>query len=293
MYKKKFEIKEHSGAVFSLTKDENYIYSASADKFVTRWNPNTGEQDSFAIKCETSIYKINHLKNKSILVIGTSSGDIHIIDTKIKNEIKFIKYHKVPIFEIQFDEVDNRMYVGDADGNLSVWNTIDWSLLLNLPFECGKIRSILILKKLNKVIFGAQDGKIRVLNNTNFNQEFVFDAHVNGCLTLSYSELKKNVLFSAGKDGNIKVWWLDGFKEVFVFPAHKESIYKLVVTKNTLISISRDKTSKVWDISNLDFLIKLDRKLGGHSHSVNDILLFDAYLITAGDDKRIIFWQPD
>jgi WD40 repeat protein len=292
MYKKKFEIKEHSGAVFSLTKDENYIYSASADKFVTRWNPNSGEQDSFAIKCESSIYKINHFQNKEILVVGTSLGDIHIIDTEIKAEIKFIKYHKVAIFEIQFDELDNKMYVGDADGNFSVWNTIDWSLLLNLPFECGKIRSILVLKEFNKLIFGAQDGKIRVLNKTNFNQEFVFDAHVNGCLTLFYSEFKKNVLFSAGKDGNIKAWRIDNFKEVFTFPAHKESIYKLVVINNKLISISRDKTTKLWDTSNLDFLFKLDRRFGGHSHSVNDILVFDTNIITASDDKRIIFWQP-
>lgn len=293
MYKKKFEIKEHLGAVFSLTSDQNFIYSASADKFVTRWDPNTGRQDSFAIKCESSVYKINFFSLKDNLIIGSSIGDIHVINTKNKSEEKYIKYHKSAIFEIQFDELNNRMYVGDADGTLSVWNTNDWSLLLTLPFDGGKIRSILVLNEYSKVIIGSQDGKIRVLDNKYYNLEFIFDAHDKGCLALAYSNLKQNVLFSAGKDGFIRTWTLNNFKEIFMLPAHKDSIYKLSVAKNILISTSRDKTSKVWNISNLDFITKLDRKLGGHTHSVNDILVFNSHLISAGDDKRIICWEPN
>lgn len=290
MFVKKYEIKEHQGSIFCLTKDERFLYSASADKYVTRWNPQTGEQDSFAIKCDSSVYKIIHFKKKNILIIGTSLGDIHIIDTLNRYEIKFIKYHKVAIFEIQLDELNEKMFVGDADGNLSVWSTIDWSLLLNLPFDCGKIRTIEILELQNQVLIGSQDGKIRVLDKY-FNLISTFEAHEGGCLAICYSDLKNKVVFTSGKDGYLRVWQLYDYKEIVAIPAHNESIYNLQVLDKYLFSISRDKTIKIWNINTLDFISKIDRKSGGHSHSINDILIFNSNLITAGDDKRIICWE--
>ena len=290
MLKKKYQIKEHSGPVFCLTKDNDFIYSASADKYVTRWNPNTGEQDSFAIKCESSVYKIIHFFSKNILIIGTSIGELHIIDTLNKCELKFIKYHKVAIFEIRVDELNGKMYVGDADGNLSIWNIRDWSLLLNLPFDCGKIRAIHILNSHNQIIIGAQDGKIRVLDNF-YNLTSSFEAHKGGCLSICHSVLKNNILFTSGKDGFMKAWELKNYKGVMAIPAHKESIYNLKVKDNFLFSVSRDKSFKIWDLNSLDFISKIDRKSGGHSHSVNDILIFNSNIITAGDDKQIICWE--
>ena len=290
MFTKKYEIREHQGSIFCLTKDEKFLYSASADKYVTRWNPQTGKQDSFAIKCDSSIYKIIHFNKKNILIIGTSLGDIHIIDTLNRCEIKFIKYHKVAIFEIQLDELNEKMFIGDADGNLSVWSTVDWLLLLNLPFDCGKIRTIEILELQNQVLIGSQDGKIRVLDKY-FNLISTFDAHEGGCFAICFSDFKNKVVFTSGKDGYIRVWQLNNYKEIVAIPAHNESIYNLQELDNYLFSISRDKTIKIWNINTLDFISKIDRKSGGHSHSINDILIINSNLITAGDDKRIICWE--
>ena len=288
---KKYEIREHQGAIFSLTKDNSFIYSASADKYVTRWNPLTGIQDSFVIKCESSIYKIRHFEYKNILVLGTSKGDIHIINTENKSELKFIKFHNVAIFEIQIDEINNRMYIGDADGNLSVWSTNCWSLILSLPFDCGKIRSINFLGgDLSRLVIGAQDGNVRVLETNFYNLLSSFNSHNGGCLSLIESKFKNNILFSSGKDGFIRAWQIDTCKEIIAIPAHNESVYKIIEKNGLLYSISRDKTLKIWDINSLDFIYKIDRKIGGHTHSINDLLFFDDLLFTVGDDKRIICW---
>jgi F-box/WD-40 domain protein 7 len=292
IYTKKYEIREHQGAIFSLTKDNTFIYTASADRYVTRWNPFTGLQDTFVIKCESSIYKIIHFKHKNILVVGTSNGDIHIIDSENKSELKFIKFHNVAVFEIQIDEFNHRMYVGDADGNLSVWNTENWSLILNLPFDCGKIRAIDFLgEDSNKLVIGSQDGYVRVIETNYYNLITSFNTHNGGCLALSETEFKKNILFSSGKDGYIRAWKMDTCKEVIAIPAHNESIYKLFEKNGLLYSISRDKTLKIWDSNSLDFIFKIERKIGGHTHSINDLLFFDDLLFTVGDDKRIICWE--
>jgi WD40 repeat protein len=292
IFNKKYEIREHQGAIFSLTKDNTFIYTASADKFVTRWDPFTGKQDSFVIRCESSIYKIVHFKYKKNLVIGTSKGDIHIINTENKSELKFIKFHNVAIFEIQIDEINNRMYIGDADGNLSIWNTQNWTLILNLPFDCGKIRSINFLgEDLNRLVIGSQDGNVRVLETNFYNLFLTFKSHNGGCFALIESKQKNNILLSSGKDGFIKAWRIDDFKEIIAIPAHNESIYKIVERNGLLFSISRDKSLKIWDSNSLDFIFKLERRNGGHTHSINDLLFFDDLLFTVGDDKRIICWE--
>jgi hypothetical protein len=54
---------------------------------------------------ELLVYKINFFSLKDNLIIGSSIGDIHVINTKNKFEEKYIKYHKSAIFEIQFDEL--------------------------------------------------------------------------------------------------------------------------------------------------------------------------------------------
>ena len=71
-YHKQIEIREHSGAVYDVCFDGTYLYSASADKFVTRWNLETGQQDNFAIKFEQSPYAIDI--NGNLLIIGLANS---------------------------------------------------------------------------------------------------------------------------------------------------------------------------------------------------------------------------
>lgn len=48
----------HSGPIYDIDFDDQFVYSAAADRFVTRWNKSTGEQDAFAIRCEAVPFSI-------------------------------------------------------------------------------------------------------------------------------------------------------------------------------------------------------------------------------------------
>jgi WD40 repeat protein len=291
MFIKQNEIREHQGSVFTLADDSHFLYSAGADKFVTRWNIEEQLQDSFSIKSDYSIYKIAVISSLNLLVLGSSNGNIFVINTDTKKEEKFLDYHKSAIFEIQYDSNNNRLYVGDANGVLSVWDALSWKLLVTLPFDCGKIRSILIDDFDGKVYLGSQDGFVRVLDFNNFNLIKTFEAHTGGCLTISLHKEKSSVLFTSGKDGIIKCWDRLSCKLLLAIPAHNYGVYKLVSFDTFLISASRDKSIKVWNVNNMEILQKLTRKEGGHSHSVNDLVIYNDKLISCGDDKRIITWE--
>ena len=74
----------HSGQIFSIAFDGYFIYSASADKYITRWDIEKEEQDKFAIRLEKSPYSIALISDNKMLVVGLENGDLHIFDLHVK-----------------------------------------------------------------------------------------------------------------------------------------------------------------------------------------------------------------
>ena len=76
LFSKKCVLTGHAGAIYSLTFDGGFIYSAAADKYVTRWNLELGTQDKFAIKFSNSPYSICLFSNNSKLAVGLDNGNL-------------------------------------------------------------------------------------------------------------------------------------------------------------------------------------------------------------------------
>lgn len=291
--RKKITFEGHSGAVYSLQYDgNNFIYSASADKYVVRWDLATGEQDKFAIKLPATPYSIQLIDNTTKLVAGLSSGDVHIFDLEEKKEIKFFKFHQKGVFALAENSAKNQFYIADGEGKLSVWNTKTLELLLQLPFDCGKIRQITPSLDKSLIYLSCQDGKVRSLDTTYFNIVDEFHAHDDGVGTL----LETNeILITGGKDAHLKLWdkiTKTCFKSI---PAHNYMIYDLIqLNDQQIVSVSRDKTIKIWEIEEFSVLQRLNLKSGGHRHSVNRVVKIDkTTFATSSDDARIIVWEEN
>ncbi|MBL4862478.1 MAG: WD40 repeat domain-containing protein [Crocinitomicaceae bacterium] len=292
MFHKKQEIQGHAGAIYTCTCDHEYIYSGSADKFVTRWNLNDGTQDPFAIKFEQSVYALEICER--LLFVGLSDGSMHVFDLDKRVELKYFTQHTKAIFSIKYNPLKGQVYVGDADGNLSVWNRETLELMIYLPLDAGKIRNFAISPNGERFALSGQDGAIRLFEAEYFNEIATIDAHKGGATAVLFHPKNDGLLISGGKDAYLKLWSLEKNELLVEIPAHNFSIYGLVALNNGnhLASISRDKTIKIWKTEDLDFIQRLDFKVGGHRHSVNDIVkLDDVTFVTCGDDKRLIVWE--
>ncbi len=291
MISKLGEISGHSGAIYDLANYQNTVFSASADGFIVQWDVVQLEQKAFSIRCTTPPYSLAVIGNK--LWFGLSSGDLHIVDLPLKKELKFYQQHKSAIFSIVDIPQKNVVVAGDAMGNLSVWNSLDLSLLLFLPLNCGKIRKINVKKDGKLLVVHGQDEKIRIFETTNFNEIITLSGHENGAnCSLFYGD-EEETLLSGGKDGLLKIWDWQAEKLLKTIPAHNFAIYDLcLANRETIISASRDKSLKIWSTKDLEFMQKIELKTGGHKHSVNVItLLNDTEFVTASDDRKIIKWK--
>ena len=292
MFQKKLEISGHAGAIYCCLVSDGFLYSGSADHYLTRWNLSTGEQDKFAIKFEHSVYAIEMIENK-ILVVGLSSGDLHFFDIEERKEIKYFTQHKKAIFSIAYNQIKSQLYVTDAEGNLSVWNALDYSLMIYLPLDCGKVRRIAISQNGNEIALACQDGYIRIIETEYFNEIKTINAHKDGATSVLFQR-NGNLLISGGKDALIKVWdWNnESLKDTII--AHNYAVYDLIELDNgnSFTSASRDKKIKVWNSEDFSFIQRIELKNGGHKHSVNALAVVNQNeFVSCSDDKKLIVWK--
>lgn len=294
MVSKVREIVGHVASIYSIDGHKDLVYTASGDHFVARWNIESGLQDAFSIKAEKAVYALKLISTQTILAFGTNSGSIHVVDIENKKEIRHFVQHKSAVFCIQENEFKNQVYSTDADGNLAVWKKDTWDLLLFIPLDCGKIRSIAVSSNGEQIYLACQDGNIRIFETNGFNEIANFFAHENGTNSLAIFPTNSNFLISGGKDGYLRVWNLIDFSVQIEIPAHNFAVYQILFINEgkTIVTSSRDKSIKIWNARDCSFIQKIERKHYGHSHAVNDLWKKDEnHFVSVGDDKRIILWQ--
>lgn len=289
-FSKKNTITGHAGAIYSIQFDGQFIYSGSADKYVVRWSAATGEQDKFAIKMPATPYSIQLLADNTKLAIGLSSGHLHFVDLVDRKELKLYVLHQKGIYAMAENTAKKQLIVGDGDGLISIWNTETLELVIKMPFDCGKIRSIVVSEDGNLLFIGSQDGNLRVIETTHFNVLHDIFAHQDGVGSILLFD--ENLLITGGKDAHLKLWDRKSMTTFKSIPAHNFMIYDLLkLDEAHFISASRDKSIKIWDAANLNVLQKLELKSGGHRHSVNKLVrLKENSFASCSDDARILVW---
>ena len=293
-FRKQKEISGHASAVYTCVAKDNHLYSGSSDKFVARWLLDQGIQDKFAIRFEQSIYALE-LIGDATLAVGLADGGLHFFDLESRKELHYFTQHTAGIFSIKYNHKKHQIYVGDAEGNFSIWDD-QYKQLIYLPLNCGKIRSIAVSENGNQFALACQDETIRVFETEFFNELKTITAHENGATSVLFNPLDNNQIISGGKDALLKVWNLDSEECLKTVVAHTFAIYDIVSVESgqKIITASRDKNIKVWETEGLEFVKRLDFKEGGHRHSVNALAKIDEQTVAScSDDKRLIVWIED
>lgn len=290
MLTKVLEIEGHSGAIYSGMMINDTLFTAGADSYLVAWDYKIGKQLPFVVKNDVAIYSIQQIHNNFIL-LGDANGGFHIIDYAQKKEVKNYKQHRTSIFKIQVNNFRNHIYVSDSEGNVSVWSGENFNLLLFLPLAIGKIRSLELLNNGEILAIGAQDGYVRLFDTENFNEKSKNYIHVDG--VTSMLQMTEDLIFSGGKDAYLRLLNQDlSIKKAI--PAHNYAIYDIISINNGkhFLTASRDKSIKLWESKNQNFIQKITSKEGGHRHSVNKLVeLSETTFASMGDDKRIIIWN--
>lgn len=273
-------IRGHSGPIYDLALDNQFVYSSSSDRFVTRWNLETLQQDSFAVKLDSPAYCI--CLHHQTLFIGCNSGTVLAIDLETKKMLWELNRFGQPVFSLCWSANLDLLLVGDHNGNLYSINRSGQSAWY-FPLDSGKIRTI---TEFGTCFYtGSQDGKIRAFQTPSLNEVWTSKAHEGSIYTIVKTG---NGFLSGGLDGHVVQLSENGTIQKKI-PVHYQSVYAVIPFEGGYISCSKDKTIKVWT-SDWRILKKIDG-VGAHLKSVNVLLPVENGFITASDDKSIRIWN--
>ncbi len=296
--KKILELKGHAMAVYAVAqgREPHLVFTASADKFVAEWNLDTGMPEAFSVKVDTAAYSVKYIESKSLLLIGTSAGHLHVIDLHSKQEIRNLALHQKAIFDIAVNEENGQVISLSAEGLMAVWDSTDWSLVLQIPLGQFKLRQGRYNHDYSRFALVSGDGMLRIFETEFFNEIYTIKAHSDGANAVAWHPNGKQ-LITGGKDAYLRFWDVDNdYQKLKEIPAHNFAIYSIVFSPNGRFcaSASRDKTIKIWDANAFDMPLRIDRKSHqAHVNSVNSLYWspFNSILCSGSDDKALMLWQ--
>lgn len=289
--KRKGVIEGHSGAIYDVIYVKSSLFTSSADKFVAQWDSDALKQKDFTVRLENSAYNIAYSAETSILAIGTNNGGIHVVDVAKKEETRLLAQHKVSVFSLSHNPKKNHFYSGDREGVFCVWDDASFDLLLTYPLNCGKIRQISMDDKGELIAVCGQDGYMRIFETEYFNQITEFKAHENGVNCALFAD---DVLYTGGKDAHIRTWNWRKNEMILEVPAHNYAVYDLELMDNgkKLVSVSFDKTIKLWNADDISIIERIEYKNGGHQHAVNRVAKINEFqFASVGDDRKVMIWE--
>lgn len=295
--KKVAELTGHSGAVYALeqSETENCFYSGSSDKIVAKWNLETLTVEKFAANFPSIVYSLCFIKEKNVLLAGTSEGKIHVLDLMEKKERKILQNHIQPVFDIQYSSQHKIILSVGGEGILSMISLEDFTTIKIIKLCNEKLRAIDVYK--NEAAIACGDGIIRMIDLKTFKISSEFSAHKDSVYSVKFSKDGKYLL-SGGKDAHLNTWWIQDSRWQMEksIPAHNYAIYSIIFSPNGQLfaTASRDKTIKIWDAKTFEILLRINKEnFDGHINSINKLLWseYNNYLISTGDDRKIMVWE--
>ncbi len=242
----------------------------------------------------TSTIYTTHLINDELLAVGQRNGQIFFLDIPSKETLKNFQLTSEDVFSIT--SCKNQWLAATKSGELIIGDIPTLSIKEIFPLSTKSLRCLAITPNEKELAVGSSDHSIYIIDIERKKITYKISGSKNSVFTLGF--LSEDILLSGGRDAHLHIWKRGKNSEWKLkqsIPAHNFTINKIVYNKKKQLfaTASRDKTIKLWDAENYELLKVIERRKfnDGHTHSVNTLLWFQDYLISAGDDKKLFVWK--
>ncbi|RYG15037.1 MAG: WD40 repeat domain-containing protein [Chitinophagaceae bacterium] len=288
----------HQNPIYALANDEQNgnFYSAGNDKGVVEWSLNSMGFVKVKTPVQSSVYCLHSFNDK--LFIGERSGAFFVYDLDKQEVVIRVNAHTKPIFDSQVVKHKNELITASEDGTVAVWSLEDYSEIYRFQVSSDTVRCVAFSPDQKEVAFGCKDNIIRIYNLADYSKLKNLEGHSLGITSIAYHPTGK-YLISGSRDAQLKIWSVPNYELQQTIPAHMFGIYGIAFhpTLPYFATASQDKSIKLWDAENFKLykILSLEKGEFGHTHSINKIIWSKdgKYLISTGDDKKVMVWEME
>jgi len=286
----------HQNPVYALANSSHTdtFYSAGNDKGVVEWSLAAMAFVKVKMPVQSSVYYLHYHNNQ--LFIGERSGAFSVFDLNSEKVIARVNAHTKPIFNIQIIKSKNELLTTGEDGTVAVWSLSDFTEIYRFQAAYDTVRVVAINPNETEIAFGCKDHLIKIYNLNDYSLKQRLEGHTLPITALAYHP-DGQYLISGSRDAQLKIWNLPDYDLKETIPAHMFTIYDIAFhpTLPYFATGSQDKGIKIWDSENFKLykILSLEKGEFGHTHSINKIIWSNdgKYLISSGDDRKIMIWE--
>jgi WD40 repeat protein len=235
------------------------------------------------------------------VVSGSSDKTVKVWDLKTGIEILTFKGHKSSIRAVVATP-DEKQVVSVASGDfIRIWNLKDGKETHAFKDTGRDYNCLAITTNGDQVILGSSDGTIQVWDLSSRHLVQSLKGHSESIKAVAVTPDGRRVI-SASSEGTLEVWNLSDRRRMFTFKGHDESVNALALISLysrpistgffapiLLISASKDKTIKVWNLPNRTLI----NTLKGHEASVNSVAITQdrKFIVSGSSDQTLKVWD--
>lgn len=197
----KFDLKQrisaHKATILCLQAlPDGHFASAAADAEVVIFDANGTELRR--LKGHNDWVWALCLISPEVLLSCSEDGTIRAWNWQ-SGEVLFVLNNEISCISMTFDLVQAQIFIGDLQGNISVWDLHTKKMLRRFAAHTGLVRCLLFLPE-GLLVSGAEDGMVKIWNLQTEEERTVFQ-HLNFVQALA---LQQGKLISAAYDGLIQ-----------------------------------------------------------------------------------------
>jgi len=179
-----------------------------------------------------------------------------------------------------------------ANGEIIIWDLDSGSIVHREPAHTGKILSLDFSHNSPRLVSGGDDGTVKLWRwtGTALEIEKQHDDHLRGISAAAFSNAGR--LIASGGVKEIILWDTIQNKRLFTLDGHADELRTLEFSSDdkSLLSASRDKSVKLWDVETGTLLMT---KKVHSSVATSALFLNDETVASIGFDGTLAIWPID
>ncbi|MDX2255881.1 MAG: NB-ARC domain-containing protein [Pseudanabaenaceae cyanobacterium bins.39] len=270
----------HSNRVFSvsLSPDGNLLASASGDRTIRLWNPQTGENIKTLYGHQSWVWKVLFSPDGKLLASGSYDRTIKIWDMQSGECLQTLVGHPSSLLELSFSHDGKELFSCGYQRSAKRWNLATGECLLSWEADDhDRVWAIAVSPDDRWVVTGGDDRMIKFWDVQTGECLRQFSGHTSQILDLLFTP-QGDRLISCSSDRTIKIWDVITGACINTLPIHLNWVWAISLVKYLSTDSSQDPEilfSSSWDGTIKSCALATDKV----SHTMQSILAYKGMII--------------